>query len=217
VYKKGAVHTFADSANGRLARVLHSGVKESGMRQLFGWVSVLVLTAGCSGSGLPTSPTTPSSPPSLSGAPPSIRPPGLRSADVSEGWLPWYFRQWQPGIGEPLDPNATIDAIVQANDVCVSNLRQVWDARSSCKRFLVSVPSEGRLNAFLRWDVSASGFDETLAGEVVLVANDGRFASSGWQKPQLDVWAPVSPGDYTVLVITYVPVSLPFQLKMDFR
>ena len=186
------------------------------MRQLSAWLPLLVFAAGCSGNGIAPSPTSPSGP-SLSGVPLSIRPAGLDTADTSDGWLPWFFRQWQPGIGEALVPNATIDAVVQANDVCVSNLRQVWDARSSCTRFLVSVPSEGRLKAFLRWDTSAPGFDQSLAGEVVLVANDGHFASSDWQKPELSVSAPVYAGDYTVLVITYVPVTLPFQLKMELR
>jgi hypothetical protein len=145
-------------------------------------------------------------------------PTGLRSVDGSDGnWSPWFFRSWQPGIGEPLGPNATIDAVVAANDICVSNLRVVWDARSSCKRFLVSMPSEGRLQAFLSWDAAAPGFDESLAGEVVLVANAGRFAASDWQRTELDIWALVQPGDYTVLVMTYVPVSLPFRLRTEFR
>ena len=136
------------------------------------------------------------------------RPPILLSLESDGNWLPWYWRAWQPGTGEPLNPGATIDAVVEANDVCVFNLRAVWDARSSCRRYLVSVPSAGRLRAWLRWDTSAPGFDESLAGGVVFVARDGRFASSDWQRSELDVCARVEPGDYTVLVITYVPASL---------
>jgi hypothetical protein len=184
------------------------------MRQLFGWVSVLVLTAGCGGSGLPTAPSLalPFSPPAATSPPTRIG-----AFETADGWLPWSFREWQPGAGEPLGLNATIDAVVEANDVCVSNLRQVWDARSSCKRFLVSVPSTGSLYGSLLWDASARDFSPDFAGEVVLVRHDGRFASSDWQRTKLDVSARVEPGDYTVLVIIYGPVSLPFQLTMDLR
>ena len=188
------------------------------MRQLSAWLSALMLAAGCSANQqLPLAPTPASSAVSFS-LQSASSPTEIRPLDVSIGnWLPWYWGAWQPGAGEPLDASATIDGVVAANDVCVSNLRQVWDARSSCRRFLVSVPSEGRLEASLRWDASAPGFDESLAGEVVFVARDGRFASSDWQRSKVDAWAEVEPGDYTVLVITYVPVSLPFQLTMTLR
>jgi hypothetical protein len=178
------------------------------MRKLFGWLSLALLAAGCGANGLPMSPSSRSAATGVS---------GLHSLEVAGGdWSPWFFRSWVPGIGAPLGPNATIDGVVEGNDVCVSNLRSVWDARSSCSRFLVTVPSEGRLQAFLRWDASAPAFDESLAGEVVLVAADGRFASSDWQRAEVDVGARVQPGNYTVLVITYVPLSMPFQLRTEF-
>jgi hypothetical protein len=99
----------------------------------------------------------------------------------------------------------------------VPDLRWVWDARASCKRFVVSVPSDGQLDAFLRWDGSAPGFDPSLAGDVVLVAPDGRFATSGWQHTDEHISVLVQPGDYGVLVMSYVPASLPFQIRTELR
>jgi hypothetical protein len=184
------------------------------MRRLCGWISVLMLTTACGADGLPIAPSSSStSSPLLVGHPVA----GTHAPEPIDGWLPWSFRQWQPGLGEPLGVNAAIESKVEANDVCVSNLRQVWDARSSCKRFLVSAPSSGWLYSTLRWDDSAPGFDLALAGDVVFVRPDGRFASSDWQRTEVEVAARVEPGDYTVLVITYGPVSLPFQLRTALR
>jgi hypothetical protein len=70
---------------------------------------------------------------------------------------------------------------------------------------------------FLRWDAAASGFDPALAGEVVLVAPDGRFTASGWQHIEEDTFARVQPGNYGLLVMAYVPASLPFQMRTAFR
>ena len=67
------------------------------------------------------------------------------------------------------------------------------------------------------WDASAPGFNESLAGEVVLVAPDGRMASSSWQHVEEQISAFVQTGNYGVLVFTYVPVSLPFQIKLELR
>jgi hypothetical protein len=77
---------------------------------------------------------------------------------------------------------------------------------------VVEVSSPGRLDAALRWDDAAPGFDLTLAGEVVLVAPSGRFASSDWQLPDPHVFAVVEPGEYDLLVISYVQTNQPFQL-----
>jgi hypothetical protein len=187
------------------------------MRQWFGWVavgSIVVLTTGCGAGALPTNP---SSALASSSRTATSLPIGTRTLETADSWLPWSFPEWQPGPGEPLGLSATIDSVVEANDVCVPNLRRVWDAQSSCKRFLVSVPSAGWLYGSLLWDASAPGFTLNSAGDVVLVRHDGRFASSDWQRTEVEVSARVEPGDYTVLVMIYVPVSLPFQLRMDLR
>jgi hypothetical protein len=183
------------------------------MRQWLGCGAVLVLTAACGGTGLPTAPSASSfSPGSVISLPAATRP-----LEMADGWLPWSFPQWQPGLGESLNLDTTIGSVVEENDVCVFNLRQVWDSRSSCRRFVVSVPSTGWLYGYLTWDASAPGFTPYSAGEIVLVRQDGRFAASAWLRPDLEVAARVEPGDYTVLVITYGPVSLPFQLTMNLR
>jgi hypothetical protein len=189
------------------------------MRRLSGWLSVVAFGAACNSNELPASPTAPSSSPSASSSAVSRSMPRSGSRLYSEGnWSPWFFPAWQPGIGEPLVANGTIvDAGVDVNDLCVPNLRRVWDARSSCRRFNVSVPSDGWLRAFLMWDASAPGFNESLAGEVVLVAPDGRMASSSWQHVEEQISAFVKTGNYGVLVFTYVPVSLPFQIKLELR
>jgi hypothetical protein len=132
-------------------------------------------------------------------------------------WLPWFFSQWQPGVGEPFHLGERADSTVDVNDLCVSNLRSTWDARASCKRFTVSVRSDGWLAAFLRWDPSAPGFDPSLSGDVVLVAPDGRFAASDWQHTEESIDALVHPGEYGVLVMSYVPATLPFQIRVELR
>jgi hypothetical protein len=145
------------------------------------------------------------------------QPLGLETSDGN--WSPWYFFawQWQSGLGEPLVLDRTVDAIVEVNDLCVPGLRSTWDARSSCKRFVVSVPSDGGLHAFVRWDTSAPGFDPSLSGDVVLVAPDGRFTASGWQHAEEHIYGLVQPGDYGVLVMSYVPANLPFQIRTELR
>jgi len=172
------------------------------MRHRIGWLAVAVLTWGCSSDPLPFSPTT------TFGS--SVRLSS--SVAAPDGWLPWYWPAWKGGAGEPLVPGTSVNAVVEANDVCVSNLRQVWDARSSCRRYVVEVSSPGRLDVALRWDNAAPGFDLTLAGEVVLVAPSGRFASSDWQLLDPHVFAVVEPGGYDLLVISYVQTNQPFQL-----
>ena len=174
------------------------------MRLLLRWLSVVVLAAGCSQSSLPVSPTTaPAQPPA----------PAQRGPDEGN-WSPWFFKGWQPGIGEPLSPGVTVNSVVQADDVCVADLRSGWDARSSCKRFVVSVPVAGTLDTFLHWDASAPGFAINLAGDVVLVKPSGQFAASDWLQTDVHVAVRVEPGDYGVLVMTYVPASLPFQIRI---
>jgi hypothetical protein len=173
------------------------------MRQPLGWLAVAMLSWGCSADPVLFSPTA------RFGA--SVRP--FSNLEVPpDGWLPWYWPEWQPGAGEPLVPGATLNAVVEANDICVANVRRVWDARSSCRRYVVEAPSTGRFDATLVWDQTAPGFDLRLAGEVVLVAPNGRFASSDWQQLDLHVFAVVEPGTYGLVIISYAPVSLPFQL-----
>ena len=77
--------------------------------------------------------------------------------------------------------------------------------------------ADGWLNAFLLWDIAARGFDPSLAGEVVLVAPSGYFAASDWKNTDAHVFARVQPGNYGVLVMSYVPASLPFQISTEFR
>jgi len=175
------------------------------MRLLFGWL-VVVLASGCS-SNLALSPTAPSI--QSTATPLAARDP--------EGWSPWFFPGWQPGIGEPLTPGTTVDAIVQGGEQCVADLRRVWDAGASCKRLVVSVPSTGTLEAFLQWDASAPGFYASLAGDVVLVKPDGQFADSDWQQTEVHISASVQPGEYGVLVMSYADASLPFRLTVDLR
>jgi hypothetical protein len=179
------------------------------MCRALGWVSLMVFTWGCSSNYLPLAPTTSSSVDSGRFVGPGQSSLSPQSAD---GWSPWIWHDWQPGIGDPLVSGARVDAFVEADDVCVANLRSVWDARASCRRYVVTVSTPGRLDASLLWDSGASGFDLSLAGEVVLVAPSGRFASSSWQEVAPQVFALVEPGSYGLLVISYVPASLPFQL-----
>ena len=177
------------------------------MRLLFGWLSVMVLASGCS-SNLALSPTAASTQ--------STAPSPHLAAGAGE-WSPWYFWGWQPGICEPLTPGVNVEAIVQAGEQCVAGLRQTWDARASCRRFVVSVHSTGTLTAFLQWDASAPGFDASRAGDLVFVKPDGQFADSDWQQTEVRMSSSVQPGDYGVLVMTYVPASLPFQIRVDLR
>jgi hypothetical protein len=171
------------------------------MRQPFVWLSVILLTGGCGPSSYgPVSPT-----PSPGTTPSSVVPSGN------------YFREWRPEAGELLEVGGTVESTVGANELCVHNLRTEWDARASCKRFVASVLSDGQLDAFLRWDTTAPGFNLSLAGEVVLVAADGHFATSAWPGGGLQTFAFVRPGNYTVLVMSYVPVTLPFQIRLEFR
>ena len=188
------------------------------MRQFSWWLSLVVLGAACNSNSLSLSPTAPSS--SLSGlaASGAMLQSGL-PANSEGNWSPWYFPAWQPGIGEPLTTNGgmVVDSVVEVNDLCVSHIRLTWDARTSCKRFIVTITSIGWLDAFLRWDSSAPGFDPFLSGDVVLVAPSGRFTASDWRHTEEHVFALVEPGDYGVLVMSYVPVSLPFQIKVERR
>jgi hypothetical protein len=110
-----------------------------------------------------------------------------------------------------------VDSTVDVNDLCVPDLRFVWDARASCKRFVVSVSNSGWLDASLLWDPTAPGFDASLSGDVVLVAPDGRFADSDWQHTEEHISVSVEPGDYGVLVMSYVPASVPFQIRIQLR
>jgi hypothetical protein len=187
------------------------------MRRLLGCIPAVVLVAACSVADGPASPTALDGPvfSALPGSTPHI---GIRSLDGSDpGWSPWFYPQWQTGIGEPLAADSIVESVVEAGDICAPNLRWVWDARSSCRRFRVSVPAEGRLQASLRWDVSSPGFDANLAGEVVLVAPDGRMAASAWQRAEVAVATPVEPGEYGALVISYVPVNQRFELGIELQ
>ena len=175
------------------------------MRHRIGWLAIAVLTWGCGSDPVPFSPTT------TFGS--SVR--RASSVAAPDGWLPWYWPAWQGGLGEPLVYGTTVNAVVEANVVCVSNLRQVWDARSSCRRYVVEVSSPGQLDVALQWDNAAPGFDLTLAGEVVLVASSGRFASSDWQSLDPHVLAVVEPGRYDLLVISYVQTNQPFQVTAN--
>jgi hypothetical protein len=106
---------------------------------------------------------------------------------------------------------------VEANEQCVPDIYQKWGARG-CARFVVSVPSDGWLHAFLRWDSSAPGFDLKQAGEVVLVAPTGRFAASDLEREEVELSALVEPGIYDVLVMSYTSgVRLPFQLRAELQ
>ena len=178
------------------------------MRQLLMWCLVVVFACGCSGGSNP--PVSPTPAPALTPAP----SPQLRD---SGNWTPFFFARWQPGMGALLALNATIDAAVEMNELCIPDIYQQWGGRA-CKRFVVTVPSDGWLHAFLRWDSSASGFDLNLAGEVVLVASTGRFAVAGWKETtDAEVFARVEPGPYDILVIPSVDARFPFQLKAELR
>jgi hypothetical protein len=176
------------------------------MRPWLPWFALVILACGCGGSDGPLAPT---GGPGVSTA--AVNPP----APDSRNWSPWTFPDWRPGIGEILVPGTTVSSAVVAGDICVANLRFVWDRRASCKRFQVVAPVQGRLDAFLRWDPSAPGFDPALIGDVVLIAPNGRFNSSPSLQVDEHTWALVDPGPYGVLVMSYVETNLPFQIRTE--
>jgi hypothetical protein len=127
------------------------------------------------------------------------------------------LRPWHPAVGPALALNTTVNAIVDVDELCVPDIYRQWGARA-CERFVVTVPTDGWLHASLKWDPSAPGFDLRLVGEVVLVASTGQFASSDWQKADVDIRAPVVPGIYDLLVLAYSQaVALPFQLRTELQ
>jgi len=75
-----------------------------------------------------------------------IPSPPLPNRDAGN-WTPWLFTGWQPGVGAPLGPNATINAAVEIGELCVPDIYWQWGARA-CKRFVVSIPSEGGFTDF---------------------------------------------------------------------
>ena len=178
------------------------------MRTLVGWFSVVLFSCGCNGNDLPLTPTPT---PAVPVAPTSALP----NRDAGN-WTPWSFAPWQPGLGAPLELNATVNATVDEGDICVPDIYQQWGARS-CQRFVVRVTSVGWFHGFVRWDASATGFDQSLAGEVVLVAPTGRFATSDWKHIDTEVVAKVDSGAYDVLAMSYVPATLPFQIRGELR
>jgi hypothetical protein len=180
------------------------------MRQLLGCCSVVVFACACSGNNLPLAPTPTASAPAL--APTPTLP--LRD---SGNWTPFFFARWQPGIGTSLGLNATIAATVEMNELCIPDIYWQWGGRA-CKQFVVIVPSDGWLHAYLRWDSSASGLDPKFTGEVVLIAPTGRFAVSDWQQTtDTEVFAKVEPGPYDIMVIPSVDARFPFQLRAELR
>jgi hypothetical protein len=100
--------------------------------------------------------------------------------------------------------------------LCVPDIYEQWGARE-CQRFVVTILSPGWLHGLLRWDTSAPAFDLNLAGEIVVVASAGRFATSDWKQAETTVFAKVAPGTYDVLVMSYVRARLPFRLRADLR
>src|SRR5262245_10195999 len=183
------------------------------MRQASCWILCLAwFASGCDGHRA-VSPSAPITGPSPS---PSALTGQLNEPDDGN-WSPWIFPQWQPGLGDPLLIGAAVQSAVEVNDICVPNLKFVWDARASCKRFSLTASTRGRLDVHLRWDVSAPGYVSSLSGDVVIVAPDGHFADSDWTHGEEHLWVSVRPGEYGVLVMSYVPASLPFQLSTEFR
>ena len=178
------------------------------MRQWTAWVPVVTLVvSGCDSDKLLVAPTsTPA--PAAAAAPQPSRDAG--------NWTPFSFAPWQPGLGAPLGLGATINAAVDVEELCVSDIYRQWGARA-CKRFVIQVPSVGWLHGLVRWDTSAPGFDLSLAGEVVLVASTGRFATSEWGRADNEVFARVEPGSYDMLVMSYVHARLPLQLRTELR
>ena len=184
------------------------------MSRVVGLFLLGFLVSSCGSNGVTRTQTGPSQ----TGPSPS---PSALTGQLNEpdngNWSPWIFPQWQSGLGEPLLIGATVQSAVEVNDICVPNLKSVWDARASCKRFALTASTRGRLDVHLRWDVSAPGYVPTLSGDVVMVAPDGHFADSDWTHGEEHLWVSVRPGEYGVLVMSYVPASLPFQLSTEFR
>ena len=179
------------------------------MRQFMWWFPLVVFGYGCSDNNLPLTPTGASAHAVTPGGPLPTRDEG--------NWTPWLFTGWQPAVGAPLGPNATINAAVEIGELCVSDIYWQWGARA-CKRFVVSVPSDGWLHGFLHWDTTAAGFALNLVGEVVLVQRSGRFATSEWHQVDAHVFAKVEPDVYDLLVLSYSDeVRLPFQLRTELR
>jgi hypothetical protein len=118
--------------------------------KIVGVFSLAVLVCGCGSTGAPLSQTGPSPTPNTS--------VGQVNEPDSGNWLAWVFQLWQPGLGEPLALGATVQSVVEHNDICVENLRSGWDARASCKRFELTASTRGRLDVNLRWDVAAPGY-----------------------------------------------------------
>jgi hypothetical protein len=178
------------------------------MRQWLAWLPLVAFGWGCDGGmDIPSAPT-----------PSAVLPPSANAAPWSpdvRNWSPFYFPAWQPGIGEVLIPGSTVSSTIVAGDVCVSHLRMTWDSRVSCRRFTIDVPVQGKLEAFLRWDAAARGFNPALVGDVVFIAPNGQFnASPGLSADEYN-WATVDPGPHGVLVMSYVDATLPFQLRME--
>jgi hypothetical protein len=185
------------------------------MRQASCWILCLTwFASGCGSNGVTGTQTGPSQ----TGASPS---PSALTGQLSQpdngNWLVWAFPQWQPGLGERLLIGATIQSTVEENEICEPTLRSVWDARASCKRFTLTASAGGRLDVHLRWDASAPGYVSTLSGDVVAVAPDGHFADSDWTHEEEHLWVSVRSGEYGLLVMSYVPARLPFQLSTEFR
>jgi hypothetical protein len=77
------------------------------------------------------------------------------------------------------------------------------------------VPHTGWLQAVLRWNAEALGYDRELAGDVVLVSPlHGDFLASPWQQDQVEVSMAAETGEYGVLVMSYTGVTLPFRLEV---
>jgi hypothetical protein len=109
----------------------------------------------------------------------------------------------------PLRPSPDGQTFRSSNPADVRLAPVSWGARA-CKRFVVSIPSEGWLHGFLHWDTTAQGFDVNLIGEVVLVQRSGRFATSEWHQVDAHV--------FDLLVLSYSDdVRLPFQLRTELR
>ena len=180
------------------------------MRQLFWWFPFVVFAYGCSDH-------PPLSPTALVASTPAVTPSPPRPSGDTDNWTPWFFAPWQPRVGPPLGLNVTINAAVEPDELCVSDIYQQWGARA-CERFVVSVPSDGWLHGYVHWDTSAPGFDQSLVGEVVLVQSSGRFATSQWHEVDPHVVAKVEADTYDLLVLSYSnEVRLPFQLRTELR
>lgn len=180
------------------------------MRTVLFALTVALLAWGCDSSTRIASPTSPTLT-SFADFNPFPEQP------LNGNWTPWFFNDWQPGIGDRLALGQGVTSSVRPDDLCVVRIRLTWDGRTSCRRFALTVSSDGRLDVFLKWDVTATGFDPLLSGDVIIVAPNGRFAASDWTHGEEHVYVLLRAGEYGVLVMNYVPVSLPFQLRTEFR